>query len=56
MEKIHEKVYAYESTKTYKSCFHVNFPFSAYFYLLLHHNGKGSIPYPHSLISNDFQH
>ena len=24
-------------------CFHVNFPFSAYHSLPLHHNGKGSI-------------
>ena len=48
MEKIHETcmfcAFMYilqvnmKSTKTY---FHVHSPFSAYFYPLLHHNGKG---------------
>ena len=50
MEKIHENMHVLrfhvnlkpESTKT---CCHVNFPFSAYYYPSLHHHGKGSITY-----------
>ena len=45
MEKIHSNVHVFvlSCELEHKACFHVKFPFSAYFHPLLHHNGKGSI-------------
>ena len=48
MEKTHENVHVLCFHVKFKraqklACFHVNFPFNAYFYPPLHHNGKGSI-------------
>ena len=42
METIHENMQIFVLSGTIKQK-HVNFPFSAYFYPSLHHNGKRSV-------------